>query len=110
MIPKSTLRYPTPLFLQHHINTMAEEQKPVEVKETAPVTTTDAPVAAETKPAETTETPAAPAATEETPAAATETTADAPAAEAAAATEEAKKEVVPVEEGTLEHKGLNFPK
>uniref|UniRef100_L2G0Y0 Immunogenic protein n=1 Tax=Colletotrichum fructicola (strain Nara gc5) TaxID=1213859 RepID=L2G0Y0_COLFN len=45
---------------------MAEEQKPVEVKETAPVTTTDAP--------------------------------------------EAKKEVVPVEEGTLEHKGLNFPK
>ncbi|CAI0654253.1 unnamed protein product, partial [Colletotrichum noveboracense] len=45
-----------------------------------------------------------------TPAAATETTADAPAAEAAAATEEAKKEVVPVEEGTLEHKGLNFPK
>ncbi|GJC84958.1 hypothetical protein ColLi_07796 [Colletotrichum liriopes] len=91
---------------------MAEEQKPVEVpKETVPATTTEQP-AAETKPVETTETPAAAAptadATTEAPAT-TETPAEV-AAEAAAPVEEAKKEVVPVEEGTLEHKGVNFPK
>ncbi|KAF4784560.1 immunogenic protein [Colletotrichum scovillei] len=96
---------------------MAEEQKPVEVpKETVPATTTAEAPAAETKPVETTETPAAaPVAAEtatETPATttATETPAEAAATEAAAPVEEAKKEVVPVEEGTLEHKGINFPK
>ncbi|KAJ3949534.1 uncharacterized protein N0V96_000653 [Colletotrichum fioriniae] len=91
---------------------MAEEQKPVEVpKETVPATTTAEAPAAETKPVETTETPAvAPVAAEtatETPAT---TTATETPAEAAAPVEEAKKEVVPVEEGTLEHKGINFPK
>lgn len=95
---------------------MAEEQKPVEVKETTPATAATEAPAAETKPAETSETPAnaaaAPAATEETTAATTENPADAATTEAVAAApaEEAKKEVTPVEEGTLEHKGLNFPK
>ncbi|TDZ20618.1 hypothetical protein Cob_v006759 [Colletotrichum orbiculare MAFF 240422] len=93
---------------------MAEEQKPVEVKETTPATAlaTETP-AIETKPAETaTEAPAAaaaPATIEETPATTTETTAE-PAATEAAPVEEAKKEVTPVEEGHLEHKGVNFPK
>lgn len=39
-------------------------------------------------------------------AAATET----PAETAAASAEEAKKEIVPVEDGQLDHKGSNFPK
>jgi hypothetical protein len=81
---------------------MAEEQKPVEVP---------------------TENPAAEVKVEETPAATTEAAAAevaAPAAEPteveeapAAATEEpAKKaeEVAPVDAGSLEHKGSNFPK
>jgi len=86
---------------------MADEQKPVEVPKDAPVAETpaetkpaEAPAAedkpAEDKPAETTEA-----------AAATET-----AAEAAPAAEGKKEEVVPIEEGTLDHKGAgaNFPK
>ncbi|KAM0500606.1 hypothetical protein ACHAPB_005536 [Verticillium nonalfalfae] len=93
---------------------MAEEQKPVAVEAPEEDTTTpvvapavEAPVAeapVEAKPVEATE--AAPAAAATTEAA---TTTEA-APEAAAAAEETKEEVVPVEEGQLEHKGLNFPK
>lgn len=94
---------------------MAEEQKPVEVPKEAAAPAVAEP-AVETKPTETTEAapaPAveaapvveAPAATTEAPAAEATETPAAPAAE-----EPKKEEVVPVEEGQLEHKGLNFPK
>jgi hypothetical protein len=71
---------------------------------------------ADTKPVEVPETVAAPAAepaVEAKPAETTEAPAEAPAAEAPAAetTEAAPvEEAKPVEEGTLEHKGANFPK
>lgn len=100
---------------------MAEETKPVEVPKD--VAAPAAEPAVEAKPLETTEPVAAPATTEaapvvEAPATTTETPAPAVATEtveeapaATTAVEEVKKEeVVPVEEGQLEHKGLNFPK
>ncbi|KAM0329204.1 hypothetical protein ACHAQA_004503 [Verticillium albo-atrum] len=99
---------------------MAEEQKPVAVEAPKEEITTpavapavEAPVAdapVEAKPVETTET--APAAATTEAAAATETPAEAAATETAAApaAEEVKEEVTPIEEGQLEHKGLNFPK
>ncbi|KAK1764822.1 Pleckstrin homology domain-containing protein [Phialemonium atrogriseum] len=81
---------------------MAEEQKPVEV----PTETISTEPATETK-------------VEETPATAAEATeAAAPAAETSAGTEAApaeeaakkEDEVTPIEAGSLEHKGSNFPK
>jgi hypothetical protein len=88
---------------------MAEETKPVEVPKTEEAAVEPVPAVAETKPVETAATEAAPA---ETAATTSETPAAEPAAEAAAPAEEAKKEVTPIEEGHLEHKGkgANFPK
>ncbi|KAK3335342.1 Pleckstrin homology domain-containing protein [Cercophora scortea] len=83
---------------------MAEVQKPVEVP-TAEVPAVEPVV--EAKPVEETPAAAAPE-VEAAPAVAAE--APAPAEEAAAPVEEAKKEVAPVSEGVLEHKGSNFPK
>lgn len=86
---------------------MSEVQKPVEV---APSTEPVAETKVEETPAPTTE--AAPA-TETAAAPAVEATTAAEETPAAPAAEEStpkKEEVVPVEEGHLEHKGSNFPK
>lgn len=83
---------------------MADVQKPVQVPETTPAITAE-PVVPEATAVE-------PTAAAETPAVTEAKTEETPVTDAAAPAEEAKKEVIPIEKGRLDHKAspASFPK